>query len=57
MKYKAGGNEWKHATLSIVTADHQSPLGVVITTPADGKGVYIRRGENRADVYSARVYR
>ena len=44
VKYKAWNRDWRHATLNI--AGHTAPIGCVITTPADGKGVFIYRNAN-----------
>ena len=44
VKYRAGGGEWRHATLSTAPAEHQGPSGTVIDPPSDGKGVFIRNG-------------
>lgn len=44
VKYRAGGGEWRPATLSAVPADHQGPSGTAIDPPSDGKGVFIRNG-------------
>lgn len=53
IKYKVGGGEWKHATLSAVAAEHKSPSGATLTPAADGKGVFIYRSENGAGAFRA----
>jgi len=52
-KYRVGNGEWKHATLSTVSAEHVSPSGSTITPPADGKGVFIYRSEDGTGAFSA----
>ncbi len=41
VKYKVSGGDWAHATLN--TSGHTAPSGSTISTPADGKGVFIYR--------------
>ena len=50
VKYKVERDEWKHATLNYVDGNatndgHKQPKGAVLTTPPDGKGIFIYRSE------------
>jgi len=53
IKYKAGNGEWKHATLSSVSAEHAAPSGTTVTPPSDGKGVFIYRSEEGTGTFNA----
>ncbi len=53
VKYQVSGGEWKHATLSTVSGEHHSPQGATIDASADGKGIYIYRGEDGSGRFSA----
>lgn len=51
IKYRiANTNLWHHATLS--TSGHNAPIGSTISTPSDGKGVFIYRSANGNGTFS-----
>ena len=53
LKYRVGGGEWKHATLSTDPAEHVAPAGAAVTPPSDGKGVYVHRSEAGSGTFRA----
>ena len=53
VKYMAGDGDWKHATLSTVSAEHHSPPGSSISAPSDGKGVFVRQSDIEAEDFHA----
>lgn len=55
IKYKACGNDWQHATLSSVDANHLAPNGSTIKTGLTaglGKGAFIYRNTNGTGTFS-----
>jgi len=44
VKYRIGGGEWRHATMSSNAAEHAAPAGMEIEASPDGKGIYLFRG-------------
>ena len=52
-KYRVGSGEWKHATLSVFSAEHTAPAGSILYPPSDGKGVFLYRSEDGTGVFRA----
>jgi hypothetical protein len=52
-KFQQNGGQWRHATLSIIPAEHQTPAHATIETSADGKGVYLFRSQAGSGNFSA----
>ena len=49
VKYRENKGEWKHATLSSLTADHIIPNNAEVVCPSDGKGVFLQQNANASN--------
>ncbi len=57
VKYRVAGDPWMHATLNFVDGTaandgHIEPSGATITTPVDGKGVFIYRSADDTGTFT-----
>ncbi len=53
LKYRVGGSEWRHGTLSAVPTQHTSPPGSTLSPAPDGKGAFLYRSEDGAGAFTA----
>ena len=53
LKYRVGGGDWRHATLSTLPAQHGAPTGATLSPASDGKGIFLYRSEDGAGAFTA----
>ena len=53
LKYRVGDGEWRHATLSSVSAQHSAPAESTLSPTPDGRGIFLYRSEEGTGAFRA----